>query len=56
MQEPVKEKSQSTSMLDRAFETVHKAIEADKKMSYEDALREYQLGVEYFLIFLKCNL
>ena len=42
-------------MIDRAFETIYKAIEADKKMRFEDALREYQLGVEYFLIFLKCN-
>jgi vacuolar protein-sorting-associated protein 4 len=34
---------------------VSRATEEDKNKNYEEALRQYQHGVEYFLHAIKCN-
>jgi vacuolar protein-sorting-associated protein 4 len=34
---------------------VNRATEEDKNKNYEEALRQYQHGVEYFLYAIKCN-
>ena len=42
-------------ILKKAFEIVSRATEEDKNENYEEALRHYQHGVEYFLHAIKCN-
>ena len=39
----------------KAIEIVTRATEEDKNKNYEEALRSYQHGVEYFLHAIKCN-
>lgn len=42
--------------LQKAIDIVTKATEEDRKKNYEEALRLYEHGVEYFLHAIKCNL
>lgn len=39
----------------KAIDLVTKATEEDKNKNYEDALRLYKYGVEYFLHAIKCK-
>jgi vacuolar protein-sorting-associated protein 4 len=39
----------------KAIEIVSRATEEDKNKNYEEALRHYQHGVEYFLHAIKCK-
>lgn len=39
----------------KAIELVTKATEEDKKKNYQEALRLYEHGVDYFLHAIKCN-
>lgn len=41
--------------LQKAIELVTKATEEDRNKNYEEALRLYEHGVEYFLHAIKCN-
>ena len=41
--------------LQKAIEIVTKATEEDKGENYEEALRLYEHGVEYFLHAIKCE-
>ena len=41
--------------LQKAIEIVGRATEEDKNKNYEEALRHYQHGVEYFLHAIKCK-
>jgi hypothetical protein len=41
--------------LQKAIEIVNRATEEDKNKNYEEALRQYQHGVEYFLYAIKCT-
>lgn len=41
--------------LQKAIDLVTKATEEDKKKNYEEALRLYEHGVEYFLHAIKCK-
>jgi len=40
----------------KAIDLVTKATEEDKNKNYEEALRLYEHGVEYFLHAIKCKL
>lgn len=42
--------------LQKAIELVTKATEEDRNKNYEEALRLYEHGVEYFLHAIKCKL
>jgi hypothetical protein len=42
--------------LQKAIDLVTKATEEDKNKNYEEALRLYEHGVEYFLHAIKCKL
>lgn len=42
------------STLQKAIDLVTKATEEDKNKNYEEALRLYEHGVEYFLHAIKC--
>jgi len=39
----------------KAIETVTKATEEDKLENFEEAARLYELGVQYFLHYIKCK-
>jgi vacuolar protein-sorting-associated protein 4 len=39
----------------KAIDLVTRATEEDKKKNYEEALKLYQGGVQYFLHAIKCN-
>lgn len=41
--------------LQKAIELVTKATEEDRNKNYEEALRLYEHGVEYFLHAIKCR-
>lgn len=41
--------------LQKAIELVTKATEEDRNKNYEEALRLYEHGVEYFLHAIKCK-
>jgi len=41
--------------LKKAIEIVSRATEEDKNKNYEEALRLYQHGVQYFLHAIKCR-
>jgi len=41
--------------LQKAIDIVTKATEEDRKKNYEEALRLYEHGVEYFLHAIKCK-
>jgi hypothetical protein len=41
--------------LKKAIEIVSRATEEDKNKNYEEALRHYKHGVEYFLHAIKCK-
>lgn len=41
--------------LQKAIELVTKATEEDRNKNYEEALRLYEHGVEYFLHAIKCE-
>lgn len=43
----------TSSALQKAIEIVNRATEEDKNKNYEEALRQYQHGVEYFLYAIK---
>lgn len=43
------------STLQKAIDLVTKATEEDKNKNYEEALRLYEHGVEYFLHAIKCK-
>lgn len=43
------------STLQKAIEIVTKATEEDRNKNYEEALRLYEHGVEYFLHAIKCK-
>jgi vacuolar protein-sorting-associated protein 4 len=43
-----------TKSLDKAIDVVKKATEEDQNKNYEEALRLYENGVEYFLHAIKC--
>lgn len=45
----------SLPSLQKAIDLVTKATEEDKAKNYEEALRLYQHGVEYFLHAIKCE-
>uniref|UniRef100_A0A914RYY6 MIT domain-containing protein n=1 Tax=Parascaris equorum TaxID=6256 RepID=A0A914RYY6_PAREQ len=40
--------------LQKAIELVTKATEEDKKKNYQEALRLYEHGIDYFLHAIKC--
>lgn len=42
--------------LQKAIDIVTKATEEDRNKNYEEALRLYEHGVEYFLHAVKCKL
>jgi vacuolar protein-sorting-associated protein 4 len=42
------------STLQKAIDIVTKATEEDRNKNYEEALRLYEHGVEYFLHAIKC--
>lgn len=42
------------STLQKAIDLVTKATEEDKNKNYEEALRLYEHGVQYFLHAIKC--
>lgn len=42
--------------LQKAIDLVTKATEEDRNKNYEEALRLYEHGVEYFLHAIKCEL
>lgn len=42
--------------LAKAIEIVTKATEEDRNKNYEEALRLYEHGVEYFLHAIKCTM
>ena len=42
--------------LQKAIDIVTKATEEDRNKNYEEALRLYEHGVEYFLHAIKCKL
>lgn len=44
------------STLQKAIDIVTKATEEDRNKNYEEALRLYEHGVEYFLHAIKCEL
>lgn len=44
------------SSFQKAIDLVTKATEEDKNKNYEEALRLYEHGVEYFLHAIKCKL
>lgn len=46
----------STTTLQKAIDIVTKATEEDRNKNYEEALRLYEHGVEYFLHAIKCKL
>lgn len=46
----------NTNTLNKAIELVTKATEEDRNKNYEEALRLYEHGVEYFLHAIKCTL
>lgn len=41
--------------IQKGIELITKATEEDKKKNYEEALRLYEHGVDYFLHALKCK-
>lgn len=43
------------STLQKAIDIVTKATEEDRNKNYEEALRLYEHGVEYFLHAIKCG-
>ncbi len=43
------------NFLQKAIGLVSQATEEDNKKNYEEALRLYQLGLEYFMTALKCS-
>lgn len=43
------------STLQKAIDIVTKATEEDRNKNYEEALRLYEHGVEYFLHAIKCK-
>lgn len=45
----------STTTLQKAIDIVTKATEEDRNKNYEEALRLYEHGVEYFLHAIKCK-
>lgn len=45
----------NTNTLNKAIELVTKATEEDRNKNYEEALRLYEHGVEYFLHAIKCT-
>lgn len=45
----------SGSTLQKAIDLVTKATEEDRNKNYEEALRLYEHGVEYFLHAIKCK-
>lgn len=45
----------NSGTLQKAIELVTKATEEDKNKNYEEALRLYEHGVEYFLHAIKCK-
>lgn len=45
----------NTSTLQKAIDLVTKATEEDKNKNYEEALRLYEHGVQYFLHAVKCK-
>lgn len=45
----------SGTTLQKAIELVTKATEEDRNKNYEEALRLYEHGVEYFLHAIKCK-
>ena len=44
-----------TTTLQKAIDLVTRATEEDKNKNYEEALRLYEHGVEYFLHAIKCK-
>lgn len=44
------------SIFQKAIELVTKATEEDKKKNYQEALRLYEHGIDYFLHAIKCNI
>jgi len=40
----------------RAVEIVQKAIDDDKKQNYQEAYRQYQHALDYFMLALRCTL
>lgn len=44
------------STLQKAIDIVTKATEEDRNKNYEEALRLYEHGVEYFLHAIKCKI
>lgn len=42
-------------MLQKAIDLVTKATEEDRNKNYEEALKLYESGIEYFLHALKCK-
>lgn len=45
----------ASGTLQKAIELVTKATEEDRAKNYEEALRLYEHGVEYFLHAVKCE-
>jgi vacuolar protein-sorting-associated protein 4 len=43
------------NFIQKATEIVQQATEKDKASQYEEALRLYQHGLEYFMTAIKCN-
>lgn len=43
-------------LLQKAIDLVTKATEEDRNKNYEEALRLYEHGVEYFLHAIKCKI
>jgi len=41
--------------LQTAIDLVQKAAEEDKASNFEEALRQYELGIEYFIHSIKCK-
>lgn len=45
----------NSTTLQKAIDLVTKATEEDKNKNYEEALRLYEHGVQYFLHAIKCK-
>lgn len=45
----------NSTTLQKAIDLVTKATEEDKNKNYEEALRLYEHGVQYFLHAIKCE-
>lgn len=50
----INEITELSTILQKAIDLVTKATEEDRNKNYEEALRLYEHGVEYFLHSIKC--